>query len=91
MADLYLVPKREPDAAEKILARVRSAPRPDGMLQCPRCGGQATCRIEAGVVIANGRRKRGTVIHKDICAICLEIGRLKVQMLTGNEKPVRVK
>lgn len=88
---LTLVPKREPDAVEKVRLHAKAAPRPDGMLQCPVCGGRALLRIEVGVVIRKGRRHRGTVIEKDICAICWRHRDARVVMRTGNEKPERVK
>lgn len=56
MVELRLVPKREPDAVEKIRLRMRAHPKPDGMLSCPRCGGRAAARIETGIIIKNGKR-----------------------------------
>lgn len=88
---LKLVPKRDAEPAEAVRTRIKRMAKPDGMLQCPHCGGRATCRIEHGVVIANGKRQRGTVTDKDICATCLEFRRIKVLMRTGHERPEVIK
>lgn len=91
MADhLRLVPKREPDAAEAVRTRVKRMHRPDGMMQCPRCGGRSVLKVEAGVVVHKGRRQRGTVIVKDVCSHCWKRN-IIVDMKTGDEKPERVK
>lgn len=78
---LHLVPPTEPSAAERVRQRIRRMDRPDGTLQCNRCGGRSVAKIEAGVIVAAGKRYRGTVIHKDICAECYKRG-LIVPMLT---------
>lgn len=78
---LYIVPPAAPDEKEKARRRIRHMDRPDGVLQCNRCGGRAVAIIEAGVAVHNGRRTHGTMIHKDICAECFKRG-LIVPMLT---------
>lgn len=72
---LRLVPPSEPTSAEKVRIRVKKAPRPDGLIQCPKCGSRTmiTSTI-SGAVIANGRRYGGTVIDKDVCATCYKRG-----------------
>jgi len=67
---LKIVPKTDPSPKEKVKKRVRRMARPDGMLQCNRCGGRVVMTATAGVVIKNGRKTGGTVIEKDVCAIC---------------------
>ncbi len=74
MVDLRLVPPAEPDPAEKVRMRVRKMVRPDGMLQCNRCGSRAVITIIAGQYIQNGRKTGGTVIEKDICGNCWKGG-----------------
>ena len=67
---LKIVPKSDPPPKEKVRQRVRRHARPDGMLQCNVCGGRVVMTATAGVVIKNGRKTGGTVIEKDVCAIC---------------------
>jgi len=43
---------------------------PPGILQCNRCGGRAVATIRAGVTTWG----RGTVVHKNICALCYQRG-----------------
>jgi hypothetical protein len=71
---LHLVPPSEPSAKDKILQRIKAAPKPDGLLQCNRCGGRTVLNTEAGVVVKNGRRQRGTKIDTDVCANCWKQG-----------------
>jgi hypothetical protein len=73
-AKLQLVPATAPTPVERIRQRLKAVPRPDGMLQCNRCGGQSMLTERAGVIIKNGRRNRGTVIVKDVCAACWREG-----------------
>jgi hypothetical protein len=73
-AKLHLVPPAEPTPREKVVQRVKSAPRPDGMLQCNRCGSRTVLNTENGVIVKNGRRQRGTRIDKDVCADCWKQG-----------------
>lgn len=84
---LYIVPSAEPDEKEKVRRRIRRMDRPDGLLQCNRCGGRTAATIEAGAAVHNGRRARGTVIHKDICAECYKRG-LIVPMI-AELKPIK--
>jgi hypothetical protein len=71
---LQLVPPSEPDALEKTRQRVRATPRPDGMLQCNRCGSRTVLNTENGVTVKNGRRQAGTKIETDVCADCYKRG-----------------
>lgn len=84
---LYIVPPAAPDEKEKTRRRIRRMDRPDGLLQCNRCGGRAAATIEAGASVHNGRRTRGTVIHKDVCAECYKRG-LIVPMIV-ELKPIK--
>lgn len=70
---LSLVPPRDPSAAERVRLRLK-AQRIDGMLQCARCGCRTVLNTEAGVLVRNGRRVRGTVIDRDVCAECWRRG-----------------
>lgn len=74
MSHLRLVPKTEPDAIERLRQRVRAMPRPEGMIQCPKCGGRTMLTTVNGVEIKDGRKTRGTVIDKDVCADCWKRG-----------------
>lgn len=67
---LYIVPPAEPDEKEKVRRRIRRMDRPPGMLQCNRCGGRTAATIRAGVTETG----RGTLIHKNICALCYQRG-----------------
>lgn len=71
---LKIVPKSEPTPKEKVRQRIRRHARPDGMLQCNACGGRVVMTATAGVVIRNGRKTGGTVVEKDVCAICYKQG-----------------
>jgi hypothetical protein len=54
--------------------RIRDMPRPDGMLQCNRCGGRSILTEVSGAFVRNGRKQGGTVIAKDQCASCWRQG-----------------
>ena len=71
---LYLVPYRAPTVKQRVRAKVKRMPKPDGTLQCSECGGRAVLSIYGGVMVKNGKRSRGTVIIKDVCAICWKRG-----------------
>lgn len=71
---LKIVPKTEPPEKEKVRQRVKRMVRPDGMLQCNRCGSRLVLNATAGVVIKNGRKTGGTVIEKDVCGDCWKQG-----------------
>lgn len=71
---LRLVPPTEPTPAEKVRLRVKRQERPDGMLQCARCGSRTVLNTQNGVVIRNGRRQPGTKIDVDECADCWKRG-----------------
>lgn len=71
---LTLVPPREPTPKETVIERIKKMPRPDGMLQCNKCGGRAVLTVTAGDSIVKGRYKRGTVIEDRVCAECWKRG-----------------
>ena len=79
---LRVVPPAEPDSNEKVRQRVRAMPKPDGTLQCNRCGGRTVLNTENGVIVKNGRKQRGTKIDTDVCANCWKLG-ITVPMLTA--------
>lgn len=72
---LRSVPPSKPTPAEKVILQVKKMPRPDGMIQCAKCGSRMllTSTI-SGAYIQNGRRTGGTVIDKDVCADCYKRG-----------------
>jgi len=71
---LKLVPTVDPTPKEKVRQRVRKMARPDGMLQCNRCGSRTIMTAVNSVVIANGRKYGGTTVAKDVCADCYRHG-----------------
>lgn len=71
---LELVPPTPPDRLTAMVERIKDIARPDGMLQCSRCGGRDTLMIRNGDRIVGGKIKAGTVIEKGICAHCWKAG-----------------
>ena len=71
---LTLVPKAEPSPKQAVLERVKRLPRPSGMLQCPHCGSRTIMTSRNGVIVKNGKKGRGTLIHEDVCADCYKKG-----------------
>lgn len=71
---LKLVPKTNPSAAEEVRQRVKRMARPDGAMQCNRCGCRTSLTTINGQVIRHGRKTGGTVIDKDVCAECWKRG-----------------
>lgn len=67
---LKLVPKIDPPLKEKVRQRVKRMARPEGLLQCNRCGGRTIMTAINSVSIVNGRKTGGTVLAKDVCADC---------------------
>lgn len=88
---ITLIPSPEASPAEKVLSRIKRLPRPDGMLQCPRCGSRSVLQIRSGVVIKGGKRAfRGTAIVTDGCAQCWKRGD-DIRMVPGGQGPKLVK
>lgn len=85
---LELVPPAPPDRATQALERVKAVARPEGVLQCNRCGGRQTMSIRSGDRIEGGKIKAGTVIEKGICPHCWKRG-ITVDMIP--DKPREVK
>lgn len=74
MSHLSLVPPTPPDAKAALVERVKAMERPEGLLQCSRCGGRQTMTIRSGDAIKAGRIVPGTVIEKCICPHCWKQG-----------------
>lgn len=86
-----ILPDPEITPADQVRRRVKLQPRPDGLLQCPRCGSRSVLEIRNGVIVQDGRRvQRGTVIEKDACAECWKRGDT-VQMVPGGQGPKLVR
>jgi ssDNA-binding Zn-finger/Zn-ribbon topoisomerase 1 len=83
---LHLVPPTEPSSADGVHLRAKKAPRPDGMLQCPRCGCRTSLTTINGQVVKDGRKQGGTKIDVDECAECWKRG-AHVSMLPTGPKP----
>lgn len=71
---LSLVTKTAPDDTERIRQRVKAFVRPDGMLQCNRCGGRSAVTAINGATVKNGRVQGGTVTDKLVCDECRKQG-----------------
>lgn len=80
MKRLQLVQPTQPDPAEAVRQRVKRMVRPDGMLQCNRCGCRTSLTTVNGTVVINGRKRRGTVIDEDVCAECWRRGITSLMM-----------
>jgi hypothetical protein len=63
-----VVPPSEPSPKEKVILRIKKAPKPASMLQCNRCGGREVIETRTGVLYENGKPKGGTKAL--ICANC---------------------
>jgi len=68
--NLRLVPKSEPAPKDELALRVKAMRKPDGALQCNRCGGLTSLTVHNGSRIKNGRVQPGTVIYRHICELC---------------------
>ena len=80
-------PASEPDRGGLFRRRVRTVSRPDGVLQCNRCGGRTVLNTENGVVVKRGRRLRGTRVDTDVCANCWTEGiTVPMQATTGKTR-----
>ena len=73
-ASLRLVPETEPGPMEKLRQRIKKMPRPEGMLQCHRCGRRARVAVVSGAFVRNGRKQERTVIAKEQRAECWQRG-----------------
>ena len=84
---LRLVPPSEPSPVERITLRIKTAPRPSGALQCPRCGSRTSIKVTSGASIQNGRKRPGTVILDGACYDCERQG--ITTFMTSDIKPVK--
>lgn len=87
MPKLTIVKPTEISEKEKVYLRIKSYPKPEGMLQCSRCGSRSSLTIKNGVMVKNGRKQGGTIIEKDICANCWKLG-IRIQMIR-EIKPIK--
>lgn len=72
---LTLVPPALPlDSKTALVERIKDIARPDGMVQCSRCGGRDTMAIRSGDMVVGGRTKPGKVIEQGICPHCWKAG-----------------
>lgn len=86
---LTRIPEPETSPADKIRVRVSKIPRPDGMLQCPRCGGRTVLTARAGVIVKDGRvAERGTQLATNACGDCWPD---RVTMVPGGQGPKLVR
>lgn len=85
---LQLVPPSPPDAKTALVERLKAMERPDGMLQCNKCGGRQTLLLRSGDRIEAGRVKPGTIIETGICPHCWKQGVI-VDMIPSKPREVR--
>ena len=52
--------------------RTKRRVRPDGYLQCNRCGSCSSVTLTNGTYIKNGKKQGGTIIVKDVCYFCYQ-------------------
>lgn len=71
MATLKVI-TNDPTPAAEVKRRMRRHPKPAGMLSCHRCGGREVVETKVGVLMVDGKPKRGTKIL--ICAACFMRG-----------------
>jgi DNA-directed RNA polymerase subunit RPC12/RpoP len=57
-----------------VLERIKKMSRPDGMIQCNRCGSRTIMNTVNGAFIKNGRRVGGTKCDIDVCYDCHKLG-----------------
>jgi hypothetical protein len=57
-----------------MLERIKARPRPDGIMQCARCGCRTMVTETTSVLLKNGKKQGGTVTAKDVCAECYKRG-----------------
>jgi hypothetical protein len=53
---------------QRAVDKVKAAPKPGTMLQCPRCGGREVLSLLSGVLFKNGKPTGGT--RQIVCAAC---------------------
>lgn len=88
---LTRVPEPDSTPADKVRARITRRQRPEGMLECPRCGGRELFTSRAGVVVKGGKTvTRGTVIVKNGCLVCAKQD-ISVTMVPGGQGPKLVR
>lgn len=71
---LKLVQPQEPNQKQAVVERVKRARRPDGALQCNRCGSRTSATLINGAVLKNGRVQCGTDIYRHVCFDCIKRG-----------------
>lgn len=71
---LSLVPPTEPSPKEAVKQRLQRNIRPDGMIECNRCGCRTAVTVINGATVNKGRVQGGTVIQKLICDECRKQG-----------------
>lgn len=70
MPKFTIVPPSKPTDKEEVILRIKKLPKPDGAIQCKRCGGRTIMNTVTGAVIKNGHKHGGTKTDKDICYHC---------------------
>jgi len=53
---------------QRAVDRLKAAPKPAGIVQCPRCGCREVLELKSGVKLNNGKPTGG--ISQIVCAAC---------------------
>lgn len=86
---LKIMPDPELTPGDQVRTRVKRRQRPDGLLQCPKCGGRTELTARAGVFVKEGKIvNRGTIVEKHVCADCWPT---RVKMVPGGQGPKLVR
>lgn len=72
-----------------MVERVKRMDRPDGALQCPRCGGRSYLMVYSGGRIDRGRIQPGTRVAAYICETCYRCEGLEISILPPDIKPAK--
>lgn len=67
---LKLIPPAEPDEKQAAILRIKQLRRPDGLIQCPRCGSRTVMNTVTGAFYRDGRKQGGTKTDENVCYHC---------------------
>lgn len=57
---------------QRVVNRLKAHPKPEEMLQCPRCASRETLELKTGVIVRAGKSVGGT--KQIVCATCFMKG-----------------
>ena len=86
-AKLTLVPTVTPDPVQAVRERVKAMPRPEGWLQCNKCGSRTMfTAVNGSWIDGKGQYHRGTVVYDKLCLDCHKRG-IHSPMMPSRPKP----